>query len=167
MYLLHSGAAEVVNWAGEAVDTSLEGTPEDDEFRNYHVVLRGLAARSLLSYDEVMALVDAGHSRCALPRVRTMYEVFVVAAVLALYGRPSSEHLDLIERYLAHRDVFIRSEAAALLLTGLSPAAEFLSGDALERLDEKRDAAVKKYGKPFIRTWGGWPRSSRDQTPSV
>ncbi len=153
-YILHDGAAEAINWAAETIDAGLEGTPDDDAFHTYHVLLRGLAAKSLLTFDEVLVLVEAGHREGAIARVRTMYELFVVAAVICLRGNPSADHPELVERFLAHREAFRRSDAGALLLTGLESAQEVIDAEVVGALDVRHAKLAERYGKPFMRNWG-------------
>lgn len=154
MYFLRDNAAEAVNWAARAVDDSVGGTPDGDAFSAYHVVQRGLLAKSLLSFGEAVAMVEAGYSAGAFTRVRTMYEVLIVALVLAAHGHPESEHPELPDRFLEHRRAFHRSFAQDYLAGyGTTPDSIFDS-EILGQLDEQHDDLVSRYGRGFMRAWG-------------
>lgn len=155
LYFLRDNVAEAANWAARKIDESLEQTPGDQAFYQFHLVQRGLLARSLLSLGETIAMIEAGHSAGALARLRTMYEVLIVSIVMAIYGHPDAEHPDLPERYLMHREAFYGLFAADYLGAGLGdPDDPLFDDDDLGRLAVMRSDLVTRFGKDFARGWG-------------
>lgn len=103
MDLLHETAREAINWASVTVHESLSDSSDDDAFADYINVLVGLGGRALLAFDEVTWLLRGGYPHGAITRMRTIHEVFVVAATLGLHGYPDGDHPELVERYQRSR----------------------------------------------------------------
>ncbi len=167
MYFLRDNAAEAGAWASEAIDECLQDAEAGPAFREYHIVQRGLLAKALLSYGETIALVESGYGHGALSRVRTMFEVAVVAMVLAEHGHPESEYPDLPERFLLHREVFYRAFADDhLSFSGNDTKTEALFNvPVLRGLDDLRDRLISRFGKAFARGWG-WAAPLFDGKPA-
>ncbi|MFE7804803.1 DUF5677 domain-containing protein [Streptomyces sp. NPDC057430] len=116
-------------------------------------VLTQIHARGCRVADEVHCLLEAGHAHGALKPARLLYELAVVAYTLADYGR-RPEHDDLLDRYLAHREVVsckamtaYQNHAAAL---GQHPYPD-------EEMDEARRAAEAAKEKfPGVGGQFGW-----------
>lgn len=155
MELLHESASEAINWASGVVHDALEvDDVEDDAFAEYINVLVGLGGRALLAFDEVAWLLRGGYPYGAWTRVRSLQELFIVAATLGLYGSPGGAHPDLVERYLSHHEVFTRTMADELLATESDGVEETLNGEVLQALARKRAALIENYGKTFAGPWG-------------
>jgi hypothetical protein len=152
MELFYFAAMEAVEWAESAVDEALVGE-EDPQFENYYLVLRGLAARSLIAYAEIMWLLRGGYPAGALARVRTLQELVVTTCVIAEYGNPNGEHPNLPAMYLQHRDVFLRALADDLTAAGAT--VEF-DTDTLTALDVARAQLAELYGRSFLQGMWGW-----------
>lgn len=155
MELLHESANEAINWASNLVHDALEvDDVEDDAFAEYFNVLVGLGGRALLAFDEVAWLLRGGYPHGAWTRVRSLQELFIVAATLGLYGSPGSAHPDLVERYLNHHEVFTRTMADELLATESDGLREALNKEVLQALARKRETLIETYGKKFSGAWG-------------
>lgn len=166
MELLHETASEAINWASETLHDALEDNTEDDAFAEYINVLVGLSGRAILAFDEVAWLLRGGYPRGAMTRVRSLQELFVVAATLALHGSADGDHPDLVERYLAHHEVFTRKIADDLLATENEGIGSTLNDEVLQTLAQKKKALVAKYGKQFSQSWGWAAPLFPDSNPS-
>ncbi|WP_139256573.1 DUF5677 domain-containing protein [Herbiconiux ginsengi] len=141
--LMHSTAEEAVNWASETVHGALDETPEDDAFAEYINLQVGLGGRALLAFDEVGWLLRGGYPQGAWTRVRTIHELFVVAATLGLHGMPDGEHPELVARYVCHHQVFTPSVARDL--SAANPeVASILDDEVRQALHAKRQALTSQ-----------------------
>jgi len=154
MELLRETACEAINWASDTVHDTLQDNPEDAAFAKYINAAVGLSGRAVLAFDEVAWLLRGGYPRGAMTRVRSLQELFVVASTLALYGSAEGDHPDLVERYLAHHEVFTRKVADDLLATENEGLDSTLNEEVLQALTEKQKALIAKYGKQFSQSWG-------------
>ena len=147
-------AIEAAEWAAEAVPAALEHDEEEEQFNRYYGVIRGLTARSMLAFSEIIWLRRGGYVAGAYSRIRTLYELAIVASILAEYGNPGAKHPELVERYVRHHEVFTRSEADQLMATGVLDPATFFDAETLQALDRQRDDLLARYGKSFATLWG-------------
>lgn len=154
MDLFRFFALEAVDWAQDEVHEAQDNNDEREDFDQYYAVVRGLTARALTAYAEVVWLLRGGFPNGALTRVRFLHELFVTAAVLAEHGSPEGNHPELVERYLEHRDVFTRASADDLMATGALDSAEYFDQDVLDGLARLRSDLLARYGKPFGGMWG-------------
>lgn len=154
MELLHETAGEAINWASDTVHDALEDNTDDNAFAEYINLLVGLSGRAMLAFDEVAWLLRGGFPRGAMTRVRSLHELFVVAVTLAVYGSADGNHPDLVERYLAHYDVFTRKFADDLLAVENEGMDSTLNDEVMQALTQKRKALVAKYGRQFSQSWG-------------
>ena len=154
MDLFWRSAMDAVNWGAECRHEHLEADPEDDAYAALFTTLTGLAARALLAFNEVTWLLRGGYPQGAFTRVRSLHELFVVAAVLWEYGSPESDHPDLVERYLLHHEVFINGAARDLIGTEIPGIADTLNAEVLDVLDSRKKELIGTYGKAFATTWG-------------
>lgn len=145
---------EVVNWGSEILHEHLEAGPEDDAWAALFTTLAGLNGRALLTFNEVTWLLRGGYPHGAFTRVRSLHELFVVAAVLWEHGSPESEHPDLVDRYILHHEVFINGAARDLINTEVPGIADTLNAEVLEVLDARKKELIDTYGKVFSTTWG-------------
>jgi hypothetical protein len=149
MVMLHVCAFEAAEWAHKALKSALQDDPDRGEFADYYEVIRGLLARTMLAFDEVTWLLRGGYPNGAQTRVRTMQELAIVAAVLADHARPGADHPELIEMYVRHHEVFVRSVADELMATGLSGPQPYFDVETLAALDAQRDELIGLYGSRF------------------
>lgn len=154
MHLLHISGTEAVNWASETVIDGLSDDSEDDHLADYMNTVTGLAGRALLAYDELTWLLEGGFPDGAFTRLRSIHELFIVAATLGLHGGPDGDCPDLIERYRAHQDIFTPKRARDLRATEIDGVEETLNGDILKILDNTREELVQRYGRSFKSSWG-------------
>lgn len=154
MDLLHESAREAINWASATVHESLSDSSDDDAFADYINVVVGLGGRALLAFDEVTWLLRGGYPHGAMTRMRTIHEVFVVAATLGLHGYPEGDHPELVERYQRHHEVFTATVAEDLIAAGGAQMEETLNEDVLGALERKRQDLIGVYGKKFGSAWG-------------
>jgi hypothetical protein len=89
-----------------------------------------------------------------MARIRTLYEIYVTAGILAAYGRPGGAHADLAERYVRHREAFLPETAASLVASGMVEATAVLDADTLRAVDRQQAVLLRKYGKSFKSLWG-------------
>jgi hypothetical protein len=155
MMMLHVCAWEAAEWADKAIESALQDDPEGAEFAYYYDVIRGLLARTMLAFDEVTWLLRGGYPNGAHARVRTMQELFVIASVLAEYASPGADHPELVEMYVRHHEVFIRSVADELMATGVLDPEEYFDTETLAALDARRDELIGLYGNRF-KSMCGW-----------
>lgn len=99
-------------------------------------------------------MLRGGYLSGAWARVRSLQELFVVAATLGLYGSSGSCHPELVERYLNHHEVFTRTVAEGLLATENDGLEETLNSEVLRALACKRESLIERYGKKFSGPWG-------------
>ncbi|MET7949752.1 DUF5677 domain-containing protein [Micromonospora sp. NPDC005324] len=155
MVMLHVCAFEAAEWAHGAIESASKDDPDRLEFANYYEVVRGLFARTMLAFDEVTWLLRGGYPSGALTRVRTMQELVIIASVLAEHASPGADHPELVEMYVRHHEVFIRSVADELTATGALDPEKYFDADTLAALDAKRDELIGRYGKRF-KSMFGW-----------
>lgn len=154
MDLFWRNAMDAVNWGPEILHEHLEESPEDDAYAALFTTVTGLAARALLAFNEVTWLLRGGYPHGALTRVRSLHELFIVAAVLWEHGSPESEHPDLVDRYLLHHEVFINGAARDLIGTEIPGIVDTLNAEVLDVLDSRKKELIGTYGKVFSTTWG-------------
>ena len=145
---------EAAEWAAGAVPDAVAGDQDEVEFNRYYGVIRGLAARSLLTFSEIIWQLRGGYVSGALSRIRTLYELAMVANILAEYASPGRSHPELIERYVRHHEVFTRTEADQLMATGILDPADYFDEETLEALDRQKEQLLERYGKSFATLWG-------------
>lgn len=151
MDLQYASAWEAADWAKRTIDDAYDST--DEEFLSYYHVISGLTARCLGSYAEVAWLLRGGFPNGAMTRVRTLHELLVTALILAKFASPGSDHPELIQRYLLHKDVFTLSTAENLSETGaIEPTT--LDEKTLDLLASQREKLLTKYGRSFGGLWG-------------
>jgi hypothetical protein len=155
MVMLHVGAFEAAEWADEAIDTVSPDDPDAGDLANYYEVIRGLLARTMMAFDEVTWLLSGGYPNGAYTRVRTMHELAVIASVLAEHASPGADHPELVEMYVQHREVFIRSVADELMATEFLDPDEFFDAETLAALDARHNELIGLYGRRF-KSMFGW-----------
>lgn len=163
MDTLYTAAVEASQWSAKAMIDHL--SLEDDEDRaiaDWNLVLRGIAARALAVYAEIVWLLRGGFGGGATARLRTMHELTLTALVLMEHGRPGGTCPDLATRFVAHRDAFLIT-AAADILRGREgdhdvpeSVARLRDKDLQSGLQERRNALVEMYGPPFAKGMWGW-----------
>lgn len=154
LQLAYHFGIEAADWAAKAIPEAVQGADDEAEFTRYYMVIRGLTARSLLSFSEIVWLLRGGYVSGALSRVRTLYELAVVAHILAEHGSPGKAHPELVERYIRHREAFTRTEADQLIATGVVDPTILLGRDTLQALDRQKQQLLDQYGKSFSTLWG-------------
>lgn len=166
MDLFWKSGIEAVNWGSEILHKYLEDAPEDDAYATLFTALAGLSGRGLLAFSEVSWLLRGGYPHGAFTRVRSLHELFIVAAILSEYGLPESEHPDLVDRYLLHHEVFMNGAARDLIATDVPGITDTLNDDVLDVLDARRKELIATYGKKFSTTWGWAAPLFPNETPS-
>jgi hypothetical protein len=152
--LLIAVGGDALSWAIEHINGSLENDSEDTNFARYYETLAVLAQRAITTAAEVQHLLSMDLNAGARGRLRTLEEVFLVTAILAVHGRPDGEHPDLIARYREHHRVFARSLAEDLLHSDSLSEEHALTPETLVELENVRDELVGKYGKQYRTLWG-------------
>jgi len=145
---------EALTWAVAHLNDSLGEDTEDAAFARYYETLTVLAQRALTTTEEIVNLLTANLVSGARGRLRTLEEIFLVTAILAVHGQPDGAHPDLIERYREHHRVFARSLAEELIASGALPETHNLDATTLTELEQVRSELVGKYGKDYRSLWG-------------
>ncbi len=109
--------------------------------------LVALHARACLVASAIFALLRTGHAMAARAHWRTLYEIAVVAAVLAEGDN------ELSNRYLLHSKVEAYEDALLDEEFRERTRREPLEQDELEALRELHDEALGQYGTKFKRPW--------------
>lgn len=154
MDIFWKSALDAVNWGSEILHEYLEEGPEDDARATLFTTLTGLGSRALLAFSEVSWLLRGGYPHGAFTRVRSLHELFIVAAILSEYGSPESEHPDLVNRYRRHHEVFANTTARDLIATDVPGITDTLNDGVLDKLDTRKKELIATYGKKFATTWG-------------
>lgn len=106
-------AMDAADWASSAMDR-LHTDAGDGQQAQYYAVIKGLCARALKTFGEVLWLLKGGYPDGATARVRTLHEIAVTISVIAVYGAPGREHPELIDRFIAHREAMVPRFAHSL-----------------------------------------------------
>lgn len=130
------------------IGSEAHAAPVKGKERIRHGVLVRLHARGCQIAGEIMALMENGYADAAMGRWRTLYEVNVVAALIAKWGA------DAAERYVAHEIVESKKgmddyERCAPVL-GYPAPSEREKGAMLRQYEQAR----AKYGKEFLSAYG-------------
>lgn len=153
MDLIQELGIQAVNWASEETNNALENDQDTSQAMHFNALI-GLAGRALLAFDEVTWLLRGGYPAGAWTRMRTLHELFAVAATLGIHGQPDGEHPDLLQRYIDHHEAFTHSTAEDLLETGIPSLRTKLDSTIMTRLKKKRSTLLEHYGKGFGTGWG-------------
>lgn len=129
--------------------------------RHTQGVLIQLHARACQVAAEIITLLEAGYADGAIARWRTLYEIDVVATLIAEHGD------DLAERYLAHE--IVASERALRLYKetandlGYRPPAK----KEIERIERLYKAALSRYGPEFGKNYGWAAKHLNHRDPQI
>lgn len=153
MDLFYSAAQEAAAWSADQIE-DFQDDQADDDFAQYYDVIKGLTARALAAYAEIAWLLRGGFPRGALTRVRFLQEVCLTTVAIAEHGNPQGDHPELVERYLDHHGVFIRSTADDLLAVQSEDLTETLNQEVLDALEQRRTDLIQRHGRIFQGMWG-------------
>lgn len=152
--LLLAVAGDAVDWTVGHINGSLGDDDEDKQFALYYETLFVLSRRALTTATEIYELLTNDLIAGAKGRLRTLEEIFLVAAILAVHGQPDGDHPDLVQRYREHHKVFARSLAEEMLASGNLGQGHALDEETLRGLETQRDRLVAAYGKEYKTLWG-------------
>lgn len=123
------------------------------------VVLVRLHARACQVSDEIITLLEAGFADGAMARWRTLYEISVVATVIADHGE------EIAEQYIAHEIVEAKSAmdeyARCSVLLGYKP----ISRREAKTIASDHGKILAKYGKEFGSPYGWAARHLKKKKP--
>jgi hypothetical protein len=129
-------------------DSAKAGELSQDHFlRNKQLVLR-LHVRACHVASEIICLLDNGYADGAMARWRTLHEIGVVAALLEMAGG------DTAERYVAFSAIEAKRGLQEYLNCQDELGYEPFPAETIDRINEKFDAAIERYGKPFGTPYG-------------
>lgn len=111
-------------------------------------VLKNLHARACQVAWEVLALIKAGFADGAHSRWRTLYEIAIVAMLIARHGQ------ELAQRYLDHE--FVEAYKAAVEHQRCSEAMRYepLPDEEFNQIEGKYQEAIASYGENFRLDYG-------------
>jgi hypothetical protein len=127
-----------------------------------------LHARSCQVVAEIVTLLENGYADGAMARWRTLYEIGVVARIIAEGGE------DIAKRYVEHRAIEAKSELEeyqqCCVILGYKP----ISKQNAKRIERRYAEAIRKFGSEFKSQYG-WalpylrrsrPRPGKNWTPA-
>lgn len=123
-------------------------SPKTREGRARHGVLVRLHARGCQLASEIMTLMEGGYADGAMGRWRTLYEVGVVATLIAEWGDEAAE------RYIAHEIVESRKGMDDYERCAPSLGYPPLSKREKDAMLRQYECARTKYGKEFLSAYG-------------
>ncbi|MDD9152593.1 DUF5677 domain-containing protein [Plantibacter flavus] len=153
MRLLALVSNDALTWAKQQFSKSLEDEGGSQDETEYYAVTSGVAGRAIEAFEDIICLLEAGRIDGAHARLRSLQEIFVVTAVIAVHGQPDGEHPNLARAYADHHRVFARSLAEELLATG-NVKSQILDEKVLIRLEQMREELIGRYGSEYKSLWG-------------
>ncbi|ROS75894.1 hypothetical protein EDF24_1469 [Curtobacterium sp. PhB130] len=147
-------AMDAADWASSTMDR-LHADAGDGQYEQYYAVIKGLCARGLKTFAEVLWLLKGGYPDGATARVRTLHEIAVTITVIAVFGGPGCQHPELVDRFITHREAMVPRFARSLVASGMREATDFLDEETLVGLEARRQKLAEQYGKDFVQP-NGW-----------
>ncbi|WP_147286122.1 DUF5677 domain-containing protein [Streptomyces corynorhini] len=138
--------------AGErALKREIDGlTSEQQACRHALIELHAKACRVT---GEVHALLSCGFPEGALARCRTLHEFSVTASVIG-NSMDDAAHRDLAQRFLDHEIIANLRQAKQYQMDHRSLNLSPVEDGLIERLEERYDEVIAKYGEEFKREYG-------------
>jgi len=160
LFRVYISAIEAADWGSEAMDKVIGRMEADNEDRadidalaDYHWVIRGFMAPAPPPFGEITSRLEGGFPGGATARARTLQELAVTAAVLAIHGHPDGEHPELIERYARHHEVFNRDSAVQISASGILEDDPF-DESTMGLLSTAHDELLAEFGRKFAEPYG-------------
>ncbi|BCJ92163.1 hypothetical protein IZ6_28980 [Terrihabitans soli] len=108
---------------------------------------------------EILALLETGYSDGAMARWRTLYEIGIIATLVA------SHDDDLAERYMAHEVIEARNGAKLYSQNYEELGYKPIPAEEISEINAMADKAIAKYGTSFGKSYGWAAHHLRHKDP--